>query len=229
MRFNQIIYEFKSFLKVFYTARFIFPRFYSQTGEDMILNQILGKRQGSYVDIGSGHPIWYSNTYFLYRRGWSGVLIDPIQRNIKFSRIVRPRDTSILGVVSNKKSSRTFYEFKAYQYSTLDNALYKKRIASGLEIKSIYQVDVIDFERITALVNTDSILVLSIDAEGSELQILKSINFKVFIPSIILVEELTIEKHKPTKVSCFLTKKGYELKAFTGYTSIYQHHAFNAF
>ena len=190
---------------------------------------MLGKRRGMYVDIGSGNPIWNSNTYFLYRRGWSGVLIDPIEKNIKYSRMVRPRDKSILGVVSSKETSRTFYEFKAYEYYTLDKSLYTERLAAGLELKASYQVKVINFETISALVDTDLILVLSIDAEGSELQILKGINFKTFVPSIILVEELHFEMLRTSKVFDLLTQKGYELKAFTGYTSVYIHKNFKAF
>jgi hypothetical protein len=223
------LFRFKNFLKIFYTAKILFPRFYSQTGEDMILNQMLGKRRGMYVDIGSGNPIWNSNTYFLYRRGWSGVLIDPIEKNIKYSRMVRPRDKSILGVVSSKEISQTFYEFKAYEYSTLDKSLYTERLAAGLELKASYEVKVINFENIAALVDTDLILVLSIDAEGSELQILKGINFKTFAPSIILVEELKFEMLKTSEVFDLLTQKGYELKAFTGYTSVYNHKSFKAF
>ncbi len=190
---------------------------------------MLGKRRGMYVDIGSGNPIWNSNTYFLYRRGWSGVLIDPIEKNIKYSRMVRPRDKSILGVVSSKEISQTFYEFKAYEYSTLDKSLYTERLAAGLELKASYEVKVINFENIAALVDTDLILVLSIDAEGSELQILKGINFKTFAPSIILVEELKFEMLKTSEVFDLLTQKGYELKAFTGYTSVYNHKSFKAF
>jgi hypothetical protein len=89
----------------------------------MILNQMLGNRKGVYIDIGSGYPIWYSNTYYFYRRGWSGVLIDPIWRNIKYSRYLRPRDISILGVVADKESDGTFYEFNSYEYSTLDESV----------------------------------------------------------------------------------------------------------
>jgi hypothetical protein len=149
--------RFKNFLKIFYTARFLFPRFYSQTGEDMILNQMLGKRRGAYIDIGSGHPIWYSNTYYFYRRGWNGILIDPIRQNIKYSRYLRPRDITILGAVSIKESKGTFYEFKNYEYSTLDELLYRKRMAAGLEFKSTYEVKIINFDTIIKLVDINSL------------------------------------------------------------------------
>lgn len=190
---------------------------------------MLGKRKGVYIDIGSGHPIWYSNTYYFYRRGWSGLLIDPIRRNIKYSRYLRPRDTTILGAVSVKEANATFYEFKSYEYSTLDEFLYKKRLAAGLELKSSYQVKIINFDAIIKLVEINSLMVLSIDTEGHELQILKSINFETFTPSIILVEEIMSPKEKNSEVYNLLTEKGYELHAFTGYTAIYNHATFTSF
>jgi len=221
--------QFKKFLKIFYTARFLFPKFYSQTGEDMILNQMLGKRKGVYIDIGSGHPIWYSNTYYFYRRGWNGILIDPIRRNIKYSRYLRPRDSTILGAVSVKESNGTFYEFKSYEYSTLDELLYRKRLAAGLDFKSSYPVRIINFDTIIKIVDINSLIVLSIDTEGYELQILKGINFETFTPSIILVEELKLPKEKISEVYDLLNENGYDLYAFTGYTAIYAHQTFTSY
>jgi hypothetical protein len=51
---------------------------YSQEGEDMILNRIFeGKCQGFYVDIGAHHPRRFSNTYFFYKHGWTGINVEP--------------------------------------------------------------------------------------------------------------------------------------------------------
>ena len=53
-------------------------RFYSQTGEDAILAHLLFDHDcGFYVDVGAFHPIQYSNTYYFYRRGWTGINIEP--------------------------------------------------------------------------------------------------------------------------------------------------------
>ena len=52
--------------------------YYSQFGEDVVLRELMGKRhpKGSYLDIGCYHPRKHSNTYFLYKLGWSGMLVD---------------------------------------------------------------------------------------------------------------------------------------------------------
>src|SRR5215831_16999070 len=42
---------------------------YSQDGEDIVLNRLLGERgEGFYVDIGAHHATRFSNTFSLYRR-----------------------------------------------------------------------------------------------------------------------------------------------------------------
>ena len=52
--------------------------FYSQFGEDKILNELISKDfiNGFYVDVGCFHPKKHSNTYMLFKRGWYGVNID---------------------------------------------------------------------------------------------------------------------------------------------------------
>ena len=55
---------------------------FSQCAEDMIARSLIDTSAGRYVDIGSGHPVRGSNTYSLYRQGWSGLLVDPLRTNI---------------------------------------------------------------------------------------------------------------------------------------------------
>ena len=64
---------------------------YSQFGEDAVLQHLLKKSTGTFVDIGAYHPVLYSNTYAFYRRGWSGIVIDPNPRFKKLYRLFRPR------------------------------------------------------------------------------------------------------------------------------------------
>ncbi len=43
----------------------------------MIMRRIFEKlRTGFYVDVGAHHPMLYSNTYYFYKQGWSGINID---------------------------------------------------------------------------------------------------------------------------------------------------------
>ena len=53
---------------------------YSQAGQDRFIYELLVKRagiqQGTFLDIGCGHPSSYNNSFALERLGWLGLLVD---------------------------------------------------------------------------------------------------------------------------------------------------------
>ncbi len=81
---------------------------FSQTGEDIVIRQFVPEEVGFYIDIGSGDPILENNTYQLYRKGWKGILIDPIFENHLKNLKFRPRDKSILGLCGKEIGSKIF-------------------------------------------------------------------------------------------------------------------------
>src|SRR5208283_1151718 len=71
---------------------------YSQYGEDEFVAAMLSEvdpAKGFYIDVGANHPTRISNTYLFYRRGWSGIAIDPQRQMEKLFRACRPRDQFI--------------------------------------------------------------------------------------------------------------------------------------
>jgi hypothetical protein len=66
---------------------------------------------------------------------------------------------------------------------------------------------------------------ISIDVEGLDLDILKSINFELYNPEVICVESITFsmsnEERKINEISDFLNSKGYFLFADTHINSIF--------
>ncbi len=58
--------------EIFYNFYWLFMirlKWYSQTGEDVLIAKYLPEDTGKYLDIGAGLPIRGSSTYFLYKRG----------------------------------------------------------------------------------------------------------------------------------------------------------------
>ena len=50
---------------------------YSQFGEDLYIESFFKSQKiGKYVDLGAFHPMRLSNTYLLYKKGWSGTNVD---------------------------------------------------------------------------------------------------------------------------------------------------------
>ena len=63
----------------------------AQDGEDRILDKLL-PGPGSYLDLGASEPRECSNTWGLYRRGWRGLLVEPLPWRTHALCLQRPRD-----------------------------------------------------------------------------------------------------------------------------------------
>jgi hypothetical protein len=73
---------------------------FSQSGEDVIVNFILGylhmAANMTYLDVGAFHPTKLSNTYYFYRGGRRGVLVEPNVDMAELLRTVRPKDVTLV-------------------------------------------------------------------------------------------------------------------------------------
>lgn len=66
---------------------------YSQVYQDLfVLTCLDGKKDGTYLEIGGGHPIHGNNTYLLSQLGWTGVSIDTSKEFIDKWKEVRQVD-----------------------------------------------------------------------------------------------------------------------------------------
>nr|MCR5178410.1 hypothetical protein [Lachnospiraceae bacterium] len=85
---------------------------YSQDGEECYLKEKFNsKKDGFYVDVGCFHPFRFNNTYWAYRRGWSGINIDPNEKCISLFNQLRSRDININCGVSDINGEMDYYRF----------------------------------------------------------------------------------------------------------------------
>lgn len=175
----------KKIIKDLLGPRLFAHQSYSQEGEDLIVDRLLGgKRDGVYVDVGCHHPFRFSNTYLFYKRGWNGVCIDPLPGTKKLFSRYRPRDKVIEAGVSKSAGS----------LNTFDEAVASQR--DDLRSYKIEQVIEVSTDRLdTLLLGANlcaSIDFLSIDVEGFDLQVLESNDWNIYQPKIIIVEALDV-------------------------------------
>jgi hypothetical protein len=203
-------------------------RSYSQWGEDSVISQFLHSKTGSYIDIGSGHPIKGNNTYFLYQRGWTGILIDPILYNSKLSQKYRPKDAFLQNLVSNKTGNEQFWEFRNYGLSTSDPVRAISLLKQGEALNEKYNVMSISLNEIITkylATNNNAPELLSIDVECLELQVLESNDWNIFRPKVICIEILNNDLEKEVLNNCevflFLSSRGYNLRASVGNSQIF--------
>src|SRR6056297_1825951 len=80
-----------------------FKRSFSQSGEDMILNNLFANiKKGVYIDLGANDPYFQSNTQYFYELGWKGINIDANPDSIKRLKKIRKRDINIVALIANE-------------------------------------------------------------------------------------------------------------------------------
>lgn len=164
---------------------------FSQHGEDIFLDQHFKSiSNGFYIDIGSSHPFRISNTYSLYRKGWSGVAVDPIPIFKSLFKLWRPRDVFVNKGVAPESGNLLYQELLPSVLSTFDVAYAKKLVTEGrAELLQTYRVEVVSpntlFEK---WVGSQKVDFLSVDVESLDFSILAAIDFDRFRPGLICVE-----------------------------------------
>ena len=67
------------------------------------------RRDGFYIDIGSGHPVYDNMSFAFYLKGWRGITVEPNPWLAQLTRAVRPRDRHIEALVGAAAGEATFY------------------------------------------------------------------------------------------------------------------------
>ena len=195
---------------------FLKKKTYSMNGEDIFINNYFKNKIGFYVDVGAYHPLELSNTCLLHKRGWGGINIDINSLSINYFNFLRPNDININIAVSNKKTIKTiYYQKKKSPLNTLKIKQAKKMFIGNIKkskVKSETLTTIIDNTKFKG----KKINFLNIDTEGSDLEILKKLNFKKYKPELICVE--LVDSFNPNskiikknKIYKFLVNKKYKL------------------
>lgn len=164
---------------------------YSQFNEDLLIDLLfLSKDNGFYVDVGANDPVFNSNTKRFYDKGWHGINIEPgVEQFEKFASS-RPRDINLNVGVGSVKGKVVFY--KVVGDSTLSS--FNKNVAEKMATKfklSVDETDVTVFrleDIFDTYVKNRHVDFISIDAEGIDLEVLKSNDWDKFRPSLVMVE-----------------------------------------
>jgi FkbM family methyltransferase len=204
---------------------------YSQSGEDLIIDyffESIGIKQPAYIDIGANHPEKGNNTYLFYLKGSRGICIEPDITLIPALKKVRPRDLVLnLGISIEAEDFADFYFFKEHHHAwnTFSKAdAVKKSEESGLPFYST-KVKLDTIKNITQKYQFEKVNYLSIDVEGLDLEILKSIDFGWLKPELICVETIafsmtnTLQKNQETVD--YMLSKDYLVYADTNLNTIF--------
>lgn len=171
--------------------------YHSQNYQDYNLetNVFKGFKNGFYVDVGANDGIEINNTlYFNLNNNWTGINIEPIEEVYNKLTKNRKNDINLNCAVANIDGYMKFYKNTGYT-SMLSGLVdtYEIRHLHRLYYENsqtnskteIIDVETKKLETIFDIYNVKHIHYLTIDVEGAEFDVIKSINFdKVFIDVI---------------------------------------------
>ena len=161
---------------------FFSKKSYAHTEEDLFILKKFKNKKGFYVDVGCHHPTRLNNCHLLYKNGWNGINIDISEFTIKLFNLIRRKDININIAVSLKQKKVRFYYDKLISFYISLNK--RKELDRFREINSNTLTKIIDKTKY----QNRKIDFLSIDTEGKDFEVLRSLNFKKYDPKYICIE-----------------------------------------
>jgi FkbM family methyltransferase len=191
---------------------------YAQHGDDLIVVAVfdaMGVKHPSYLDVGAHHPFNISNTALLYARGSRGVNIEANPNLVDAFREHRPEDVTLnVGVSPAPGQDLTFYmidKWSGRNTFSKDIAEEFVRAYPQFQITETISVPVVTIDAVvTQYFNGVFPDFLSIDVEGLDEPVLRSINYEKSAPKVICVETVGPDGARTDgSLKAFLLEKGY--------------------
>ena len=197
---------------------------YSQVGEDLVMwhiaYDVLGIKQPTYMDIGAHHPVINNNTFLFYERGSHGVLVEPNPALHDLLSAVRPRDKLLrAGIGPTQESAADYYviggsadgQLNTFSKEEADQLVTRSR--GHYSIQQVIKVPLLNINDVMKEQWNAAPNVLSVDTEGFDLPILRSLDFKRFRPDVIVAETLELGgRHLETDILQFMAQQGYDVR-----------------
>jgi FkbM family methyltransferase len=219
--------------------------YYSQFGEDAFLQGYFEAKafasdrgvrlpfarpripKGFYVDVGAFSPKQASNTYYFYRRGWRGINIDAAPGSMEAFRWIRRRDVNLEVAISDSEGEASLYFWSTHAYTntlSVSHAKEHERLSgakpSQLRVRTRTLTSVLDEHPPRGM----AIDFLSVDVEGHDLQVLRSLDWTRYRPELVLVEDHSAELKEvaSSAITTLLHGAGYSVHAWIPPTVVYR-------
>ena len=183
---------------------------YSQNDEEAVIGEFFAGRVGTFIDVGAYDGKTFSNTFALVERGWSGYLIEPSTRAFPALRQLHEGRRGLIlinALIAPQPGLKRFWESDD-AVSTTEKSHFEKWESVGQYHAPVYMPTVTMVD-VLAMANGQPIDFLSIDTEGTSVDVLKSYPFGLSQPSLVCVEH---DSREP-EVDGFLKGHGYSLLA----------------
>jgi FkbM family methyltransferase len=202
--------------------------FYSQYQQDHYVYEHIfkGKTDGVFVDIGAHDGTTFSNTrFFEETMNWTGICVEPLPEI--FDKLKESRNCiCINGCIFADKKTVPFLKISGYaemlsgiieNYDPMHLARIQSEIAAYGGKSEVIEIKCFGLTELLSENNITHVDFLSIDTEGGEFAILKSIDY-----SKIDIDVIEVENNYKEPFEDFLKTVGYKKIAKAGPDEIYR-------
>jgi FkbM family methyltransferase len=201
----------------------------SQLGQDTEVIKFYNNKEGGFfIEIGASDGIELSNTYLLETKyNWKGICCEPIPSRFEKLVVNRPNSICINEAVYNQSGIKVTFDIAGGNDDMLSGIAehidcHKSTVDSN---KSTVQVNTITLLDVLEKANAPSFIdYMSLDTEGSELEILKAFNFEKYTFGLIDVEHNYVEPRR-SEIKTLLLSKGYTYKGENKWDDMYKHNS----
>ena len=187
---------------------------FARAGDDIQLMKLINNGDpGTYVDIGSWHPVKASNSYYFYLRNWKGICIDPNPELKSLYKQFRPKDNFINAGIGD---SNTFLDYYMLPESSMNTFSFDFLVKHKLETKIVKKINVPMFSLKEILDKNldeeDRLDFFDIDVEGYDLEVLKTNDWCKYRPKVIIIEsDISIKNDVNSEIVKYLELQNYKL------------------
>lgn len=206
-------------------------KYYGQYEQDKYLDKVFKQKQnGTFVDIGAHDGETFSNSYFFEKeRNWKGICVEPIPEI--FEKLDQTRNCiKINGCISDKIGTEKFLRIRGEFVDTeMLSGLVEDYDSRHLEridreikeyggSKEEIEVTCYDINKVLTDNQINQVDFFTIDTEGNELKILKTINFDQFDFDIFIVEN----NYETDEINELMTSNGFKRIKRIGHDEVYR-------
>jgi FkbM family methyltransferase len=201
---------------------------YAQFGEDLVAASLLaavGVEKPTYVDVGAFEPVSSNNTYLFYERGARGLLVEPNVGLSQNLRDARPGDKLLVaGIGIDDTTEADYYVITDRpQENTFDKEQAERLVRDrGYHIDRVVKMPLVNINRAIGEHLGATPDYLSIDVEGLEFAILKTLDLSRYRPKVICVDTLVTGtlRHNPASTE-YMLANDYEVRGMSHANTLY--------
>jgi FkbM family methyltransferase len=212
-------------------------KFSGQFHQDLIIYLYLCRNKniqnGFFIDIGANDGITSSNTHFYEKLGWNGICVEPLPDKFITLRENRNCDCYNVAIAEHSQSDQVFINARSpnndeagcNMLSGLESSMtekHKQFIKDNGGNMEYITVQTMTFDDL--MLNYPEITYidfLSVDVEGGELNVLKSINFNKFSFGLIILENNEEIPGNGEILKNFMSGNGYKVLLYLEYDIIF--------